>query len=247
MSEAEAQGAARRAFGNQLQAREDFYNNGRRLWWDHLRRDLFYAIRILRRSPTFTAAAIVTLALGIGANTALFTVINAVLLRPLPYPDSKEIVMLYGRSPDGSTESLSPADFLDNRRQSKSFEQLAGFREISFNITGGMQPQRVAGAVVTPNLFETLKVSAEVGRAFSPFDKTGIPLAVLSYSLWQKQYGGDPSVIGKPIEIDGEPRTVVGIMPARFQFPIDCEAWTLSRFAVPEQPACADRRPVQCS
>jgi len=235
LNRSEAVAAARRAFGNKGTAEEGFYERGHWLWWDHLRKDLVYACRTLRRSPTFTIAAVLTLSLGIGANTALFTVVDAALLHPLPYPDANRLVMLYERV--GKGESFSSADFLDYQRESHAFEHLAAYREEPFNLTGSYQPQRIKGAVVTPDFFAVMKVPAQMGRVFAVnSDKPGTPLVILGHALWQARFAADPNILGKSVDIDGEPRTVVGVLPSSFGFPLDCQAWTLSRFAVPEQP-----------
>jgi putative ABC transport system permease protein len=237
LSDADAQAQARRTFGNALLAQERYYESRHSPWWDALSKDLLYAFRTLRRSPLFTAAAALTLALGIGANTALFTIIDAVLLRPLPYPDAGNLVKLYERPADGSKEAWSPADFLDFRRELGSFAYVAAYREGPLNITGRAQPQRVNGAVVTADFFAAMRVEPQIGRTFDPGrDKPGVPLAVLGDSLWRRQYGADPNIAGKTLDIDGQPRTIAGVMPAAFQFPAECEIWTLSRFAVPEYP-----------
>jgi len=237
VSDTDAQAQARRTFGNALHAQERYYESRHSSGWDALSKDLLYAFRTLRRSPTFTAAAALTLALGIGANTALFTVINAVLLRPLPYPDSGKLVKLYERVANKEKDAWSPADFLDFRRELSSFQYLAAYREGSLNITGYDRPQRVHSAAVTAYFFAAIKIPPQIGRTFDPQrDKPGLPLAVLSDSLWRRQYGADPYIAGKTLDIDGQARTVVGVMPAAFQFPDDCEIWTLARFAVPESP-----------
>lgn len=137
----------------------------------------------------------------------------------------------------GTRENWSPADFLDFRRQSGSFEYLAGYREENVNLTGRDRPQRINGAGVTADFFAAMKIQTQIGRAFDPRrDKPGTPLAVLSDSLWRRQYGADPNISGKTLDIDGVSRTIIGVMPASFQFPAECEIWTLSRFAVPEYP-----------
>lgn len=208
-----------------------------RLLPDNLLGDLAYGLRNLRNSPAFTATALFTLALGIGANTALFSVIDAVLVRPLPYPNADRLVMLYGRLPSGETEGPSPADFLDYQRQSHSFELLSAVRETPMNLAGRDQPERIQGAVVSAEFFDLMKAPAEIGRAFSAqADKPGAAVAVLSDALWRNRYGGDPHLVGQTINVDGGLRTVVGVMPARFAFPPECQAWVLSRFSVVEQP-----------
>lgn len=235
MSEAEARAAARRAFGNPLGAQEQFYDRTHSMWIDRVKKDLVYALRTLRHSPTFTLAAVLTLALGIGANTALFTVIDGVLLRPLPYPEAAKIVKVYGYE-SGDQGSPAPADFLDYRAQSHSFEALAAYRETALNLAESDHPQRATGAIVTADFFAVMKVQAELGRVFlAERDRPGDGrLVVLSHSLWQRYYSGDQNVLGKAVDIDGEPRTVVGVMPASFRFPDQSEAWLLSRYAVPE-------------
>src|SRR5437867_3745159 len=136
LSDAEAEAAARRAFGNVAAAEERFYETRRWHWWEAARKDLQYAVRALARNPTFTISAILTLALGIGANTAIFSVVDAALLRPLPYPDADRIVLVYGRTSDGQIRqnSLAPATFLDYRRGSRELGHLAAFREWAFNV-----------------------------------------------------------------------------------------------------------------
>ena len=237
LPEEDARAAAHRAFGNETAVRERFYESGRWIWWDNLHQDLRYACRALNHSRAFAAAAVLTLALGIGANTAIFSVIDAVLLRPLPYPNPGKLVMVYERLADGGPESFSPADFLDYKRQGHFFQHLAAYREYSFNLTGQDQPERVSGAIVTADFFSVLAVRARVGRTLLPEqDKPGARTVVLGYSLWQSRYGGDPNIAGKAIDVDGEPRTVVGVMPQYFEFPAGTELWAAARYAVPEQP-----------
>jgi hypothetical protein len=140
----DAEARARRLFGNSLLTEERYYESSQPAWWDALSKDMLYAFRTLRRSLTFTAAAALTPALGIGANTALFTVIYAVLLRPLPYPEPGRLVKFYERLADGTRENWSRADFLDFWRQSASFAYLAGYREENVNLTGYDRPQPAA-------------------------------------------------------------------------------------------------------
>ncbi|MBZ5727632.1 MAG: ABC transporter permease [Acidobacteriia bacterium] len=238
LSQADAELAARRAFGNRTAAEETFHESRRWLWWDAAGKDLAYALRTLRRNPVFTAAAALTLALGIGANTAIFSLIDTALLRPLPYPHAERIMALYARNARSDCDALSPATFLDYRRQDSSFEHLAAYRETAFNLTGQDRPERIDGATVTPDFFAVMGVPAELGRTLTVEQEApgGARSVVLGYSLWQRRFGGNAEILGRAIEIDGEPLTVVGVMPPYFRYPPACEAWRPARYAVPEQP-----------
>jgi predicted permease len=186
---------------------------------DGLRQDLRYALRQMLKSPGFTVVAVVTLALGIGANTAIFSVVNAVLLRPLPYPNSDQLVMLWEQNPHrGWFENIiSGENFLDWQKQNQVFAGMAVFKSNSFNIIGNQQAEEIAGERVSANLFSVLGVQPFRGRLFLPDenrqDKTAV---VLSYGLWQQRYGGDADVIGKQILLNGESYPVVGILPPTF-------------------------------
>lgn len=242
MSAADAEAAARRVFGNTTGAEERFYESRRWLWWDEVSRDLQYAVHALRHNPAFSAAAVLTLALGVGANTAIFTVIDAALLRPLPYPDPERITVLYWRGPGGGLGIPAPADYLDYRHQARSFETMSAYREGIFNVTGQERPERINGAVVTRDFFAVMGVPAHLGRTLrAELDKPGSArtLVLLSYSLWQRRYGGAANVLGQTIDVDGEPMTIVGVMPPWFQYPLDSEAWTSARFTVPDNPVRA--------
>ncbi len=234
----EAAAEARRRFGNVTAAQEHFYESARWIFWDGLVQDVRYALRTLGRNPGFAAAAALTLALGIGANTAIFSVINAVLVRPLPFPEPGRLVMVYGRNDEGDRQSLSPADFLDVRLGARSFERVASFREGAFNLVGRERAEVVRGAVVTPDFFPLLKRSPIAGRTLQPEpDSPGAaPAVVLSAKLWRRRFGTDPSILGQSVSIDGNPHTVVGIMPVDFELPAGAELWTSSRFAVPPHP-----------
>jgi putative ABC transport system permease protein len=242
LSEADARAAARKAFGNLGAAEEHFYESTRWLWWDELGNDLRYAFRTLLHTPGFTAAAVLTLALGIGANTAIFSAIDAVALRPLPYPHPGRIVLLYGREAGGGTSDLSPADFLDFRREMHSFETLAAYRQMASNLTNEDRPERIEGAVVTPDFFAVMGVPAEVGRTLDrSLDQPGTArVVVLSDAFWHRRYGANPAIVGQSIHIDGVPRVVAGVMPPQFQYPPATEVWMPARFAVPEHPLRPD-------
>ena len=176
LSRSEAESAARRCFGNVMLLEEDYYVRTRWHWLDEAWQDLTYAIRTLRQNPVFTITAVLTLALGIGANTTIFSLIDAALLRPLPYRNADRIALLYSHEGPGRYSSLAPATFLDYRHQAAAFEQLAAYRETTFNITGDGAPQGVNGCSVTPDFFAVFQVQAEIGRTLSPAeDSPGSP------------------------------------------------------------------------
>jgi putative ABC transport system permease protein len=187
-----------------------------------LSQDLRYGLRMLARSPAFTIIAVLALALGIGANSAMFSVVNTVLLRPLPYKSPDALVMVW----DDQThlgfpkDTPSPANFLDWREQNTVFEGMAAMAERSFNLTGAGEPERFDGHRVSANLFSLLGVEPQLGRAFTPEeDKPGTRVVILSHSIWQRRFGGDPTVIGRAINLNDEAYTVVGVMPRGFQYP----------------------------
>ncbi len=227
MTEAEAAWAARRQFGNVTLLQEAHRDmRGIRLI-DTLFQDLRYGLRMLRKNPGFTLVAVLTLALGIGANSAIFSVVNAVLLRSLPYRDPDRLVLVsYIRAREGSSFAR-PAEFLDWRDQAKVFEQIGAYRSDAADLTGSGEPERLEAAFVSADLFATLGVAPALGRAFTPEEDTfGGPLAViLSDGLWRRRFGGDPQVIGRAITLGGQSRTVVGIMPPSFRFNGDAELW----------------------
>jgi putative ABC transport system permease protein len=189
-------------------------------------RNLRHAARVLFTSRGFTSAAVVTLALGIGANTAIFSLIKAVMLQPLPYRNAAELVMVWhGSRPDEATW-LSNRELLSYREEGRSFAQLAAYVETDANVTGGQDPERVRAAAVTANIFDTLGVTPLVGRSFvAGEDGPGAAATVvLSHSLWQRRFGGAPDIVGKTLPISGRPRTVIGVMPASVRLPVDYRA-----------------------
>jgi putative ABC transport system permease protein len=195
--------------------------------------DVRYGVRMLRRNPGFTLIAVLTLALGIGANTAIFSIVNAVLLRPFPYLAPDQLVLLsYYRVRDeraGASfmEGAFGADFLEWRDQAKAFEQIAAYTVGTADLTGSGEPERLIAGNVSADLFATLGVAPALGRAFTPAEDTagGAPVVILSDRLWRRRFGGDPQVIGRAITLEGQSRTVVGIMPSGFQFPQELELW----------------------
>jgi putative ABC transport system permease protein len=194
--------------------------------------DLRYGARMLLKKPGFTLVAVITLALGIGANTAIFSVVNAVLLRPLQYADPGRVVQVWQNFPQlGSNQvTLSAPEFLDYRDQNRAFERMAAFRFQGFTLTVGSEPEGILGARVSADLFSLLGVAPALGRTFLPEeDQIGAPRAViLSHGCWQRRFGSDAAIIGKSLALDGESFTVVGVMPPGFQFPpqaIQNELW----------------------
>jgi putative ABC transport system permease protein len=192
-------------------------------------KDLRHAVRQLAHAPGFAVVAILTLALGIGANTAIFSVVDAVLLRPLPYPESGRLVSIQERNPeDGRTISLSPPNYVALRERTQSFKDVGGYFFATFNVTGSPEPERLASAAVTPSLLAAIGVEPVLGRMFTTEEGTpGRDVAViLSYEQWQSRFGGDMQVLGKTLTLDGDALTIVGVMPPRFSFPApDLALW----------------------
>jgi len=198
--------------------------------WDVLRHDLRYTFRTLARSPGFALTAILVTALGIGANTAAFSVADFVLIRPLPFEDPERLVKLWERPPGGGRFELSPPNFNDYKAQLHSFAAIGAFHGISVNLVGQGEPQRLSGTALTGEVLPMLGVKPAVGRAFSDADdRSGYDGGViLSYGLWQRNFGGDAAVLGAKIVLDGEPREVIGVMPKDFHFPnAESALWTL--------------------
>ena len=222
LSEEEARVAARRAFGNVTQAEECFYESGRWLWWDYLVQDLHFGLRMLRKNPGFTAVTVITLALGIGANTAIFSVVYAVLLRPLAYRDPGQLVWVTEFFPKANETLVPHPDFFAWREQCQAFESVAAFRGGGdFNLTGHGEPERLAGVRVTHNFFSLLGIRPALGRGFLPEeDEPGGPrVVVLSHALWLRRFGGDPTILGKAVTLDGSSYSVTGILPPDFKYP----------------------------
>src|SRR5690242_2374315 len=189
-----------------------------------LLQDLRYSLRMLRKNPGFTLTAAFTLALGIGANTAMFSVINAVLLRPLPYPDSHQIILTFLADATGSSSrsGYGIADYIATRENQKSFTHFAaiGLGQNSFTYTSGSEPQRLRGTPATGEFFAALGVQPLLGRTFNPASEVpGQPReVVLSFRFWQSQFGADRSIIGRSMLLNGQPYSVVGVMPPDFHF-----------------------------
>ena len=239
MTPEEARYAALREMGAVEQIKEECRDMRRVNLVEPLIQDLRYALRMLRRSPGFTLVAVLTLALGIGANTAVFSVVSGVLLRPLPYPEPDRLVWMWpaslrtGRAFGGA---ISPPDFVDYRARSTAFEHLAAFIPMDSTLAGNGEPDRVSSAAVSAGFFETLGVKPALGRTILPDDEPvkSPQVVVLSQGLWQARFGGDPQVIGRTTSIDGQKMTVVGVMPAGFEFPKGAQLWNVMPFKLDE-------------
>lgn len=185
--------------------------------------DLRFGLRVLVRKPAFSLIALFTIALGIGANSAVFSVVNALLLRPLPYPNSEQLVMVWGKIPSNGLDKLnaSAAEFVDYRDRNQSFSAVATYASIGRNLTGAGEPQRITVTFVTASFFSVLGTKPAYGRTFlDAEDQPGHnEVVILSYGIWQRLFGGDQNIIGQNITLDGISQTVVGVMPADFQFP----------------------------
>jgi putative ABC transport system permease protein len=222
MSPEEARFAARRKLGNITTIREEIYKMNSLEWLDTFWQDLRYAARMLARNRGFTAIAVVTLALGIGATTAIFTVVNAVLLRPLPYPHPEELVYVqeilgeYGTNP-----FVWNGEFAAWRKQARTLDPVAAYMYSDFNLTGGGEPERISCGMATISFFSLLGVRPALGRLFLAEEDRpgGPPVAVLSHSLWERRFNSDPAAMGKGIVLDGKTYTVVGVLPPSFVIP----------------------------
>ncbi len=245
LSDEQAHDAARRAFGNVTRAQERFYESGRWMWWDHFWQDIRYALRMLRKSPGFTAIAVLTIALGIGATTAIFSVVDATLLHPLPYPQPEQLVSVEDDLPGVGAQDvgMSVPEWQDLQR-SGIFEYVSPVGGGDVNLTGSSQPARIRFLAVAPNYFAVLGVKPQLGRAFNPEDHTpGFTLEVLiSDGLWKGAFGGDPNILGKSLRLDNDLYHVVGVMPAGYHDPgrtadeRNIEIWAASGFAAAPAP-----------
>jgi putative ABC transport system permease protein len=196
---------------------------------NHIISDLRSSVRILRKRPGFTSIAVITLALGIGANTAIFSVVNGLFLRPLPYRDDSHLVALgqSNRKSGLTREGVSPANFFDWREQMQSFEAIAAAEQWGFTLTDYGEPEAIRGWVVTKDFFQILGTSALLGRTLLPdeSEQNNAQVVVLSYDLWQRRFGSDPQIIGRKLTLNTQPFTVVGVMPQAFQYPANPELW----------------------
>jgi predicted permease len=226
MGEEEARAAARRSFGNVLRAEERNYETGRWVWGDQLWQDVRHSLRLLRKSPGFTGVAVATLALGIGATSAIFSVLDSVILRPLPYPRPEQLVgvEVTPQALDPTLRGLAPEDLFVFHEQSRTFQDIGLYAETDtdrdVNVTGFGEPERVHAIHVTRSALSVLGVPALHGHIFSRADDSpGAPAtALLAYGYWERHFGGDPAVVGKTILVEGMSREIIGVMPRSFRF-----------------------------
>ncbi|HEV2498393.1 MAG TPA: ABC transporter permease [Terriglobia bacterium] len=243
VSSEEARYAAQRRFGNRLVLREESGEMWGWNWLETFLQDVRYGVRQLRRNPGFTAVAVITLALGIGANTAIFSMVNAVLLQPLPYKDSQRLVRLEVMALGSASPYpvLSGPDFVDYQKENHVFEEMAAGFLANKALTGGSEPMQIGGFEVSPQIFHLLGISPLIGRSFTQSETQPGQnrVVILSYGLWQRAFGGDRAIVGKTIILDDEPYDVVGVMPQSLRFP---DLWwgTKAEFWIPlnlQQPA----------
>src|SRR5215469_7758935 len=229
-NEKDAERAARREFGNLALMKDVTRDVWGRGWLEDLVEDVRYGLRMLRKHPAFAATAILTLALGIGANTAIFSVVNTVLLRPLAYKDANRLVTVWGynRARGLDTDQVSPLDFADWRSQNHVFEGMAASTDTQYTQTGEGEPELITAYSFSADYFHVLGTAPLLGRTFLPEEEEPgkNQVTVLSYSFWQKRFGGDRGLVGKDILLNGAPYTVVGVMPPAFQYPNFTELWT---------------------
>ncbi|MGA2391634.1 MAG: ABC transporter permease, partial [Candidatus Sulfotelmatobacter sp.] len=185
-----------------------------------LMQDLRYAIRMLLKSPGFAVIAVLTLALGIGINTALFSAVNGVLLNPLPYPHSEQLVAVYGSAPGFSQGPVAYLNFLDWQHDARTFSSMATYRNQDYNFTGRNEAERLSGYMISAGFFSTLGVQPILGRAFRVDDDQvgAAPVVLLGGGLWQRKFGSSPDIVGKSLTLNGTSYLVVGVIPSSFTF-----------------------------
>jgi predicted permease len=252
MSPAEARRAAHMSFGNFDSIRDTAYTVRGGGLMETFLQDVRYGVRVLAKNKGFTAVAVLTLALGIGANTAIFSVVNDLLLRPLPYSDADRVVMLWEVTPSGRhMNTTSRANFRTWREQGASFESMSAFSDQRLNLTGVGEPEEVAVQLATPELFKVLGVEPMYGRVLVEDDgRQGSAGVVLSYGFWKRRFGADPGLVGKSITLNGEPYNVVGVMPPSFYWHIKqrsatgkpAEMWGVLSIPPPGDPASSSER-----
>ena len=222
MAEEEARTAALCSFGGVTQTREHYRMQRGLPFLQALARDVRYALRQLRKSPGFTVTAILTLAVGIGGMTAVFSVVEAVLLRPLPFNNSSQLISLHEWVPEDPEEfNVTAPDILIFQRESKAFSGEGGYISAAYDVTGAGAPFHAAVERVSASVFPA-GIDPLLGRTFtSEEDTNAAPVTVISYTLWREKFQGDPHALGKTIDLDRRPYTIIGVMPRSFEFPLD--------------------------
>src|SRR5215471_4805854 len=218
MSSEDAHYAAVRQVGNDAKLHEQTHDVvGFRL--ETVLQDLRYGIRQLRKSPTYTATVVVVLALGIGATTAIFSVVNPILFKTLPYPNAKRVTMIWERQQEGLPSFVCFATFHGLSERTRTFDALAAMKPWQPTMVGHTQPERFEGQRVSANYFRVLGIAPAIGRDFEPADDLhkGPRVAILSNTLWRRRFDGDPAIVGKQVTLDGDLFTIVGVMPAAFE------------------------------
>src|SRR5262252_2008775 len=194
---------------------------------DEMFQDLRFGARMMAKNPGFTTIVIFTLALGIGANTAIFSVVNGVLLRPLPYADADRLIVIKEHRPDGRPSQVTPANFLDWRAQNTVFSEMAATFTRPVNLIGANEAERVTLTNASASLFQLLGAQPVLGRAFLPEEEQAghEPVVIIGHGLWRRRFGSEPSVLGKRITLDGRNYSVIGVAPPGFDWPYKTEAW----------------------
>src|SRR5437660_7704555 len=215
----EARSAAIRKFGNVTLVKEETREVWISVWLEQLWQDIRYGLRMLAKSPAFAAVAILTLALGIGANTAIFSVVNAVLLRPLPYPNAKRLAMIWSTWGNETRGPASGPELIELRNRTRAFEEIGGIWVTSGTITGTVEPEQVRLALTTANFLSLLAERPQLGRFFAPGeDRRGAaPLMILTDGLWRRQFGANPGIVGQIARLTGNDFTIVGVLPRDFE------------------------------
>src|SRR6185369_10700196 len=230
LSSEDAQAAARRTFGNRLQAEERFYESGRWLWWDHFRQDVRFGIRMLMRNPGFTVTVILTLALSIGANTAIFSIVNALLLKDLPYSHPERLAALYARTtgPDAYNmrRNIDGEQWELLRDNVPSLlSAVSNGRTSGVNLQAGALVQYLHAGRVSAHYFDVLALHPFLGRNFSEDEDRphGPKTAILSYSLWRTAFAANPNVVGQAMLLKSEPYTIIGVLPEGANTPLNAD------------------------
>ncbi len=228
MTPEEAAREARRRFGNLQSVRDECREKRGASFGEETWQDIRFGLKMLRKNPGFTAVAVLTLALGIGANTAIFSVVNAVLLRPLPYPEPGQLVQLRVDWSGSPSTVIGSATFVEVKAQSQSLARIAAYNGGDMTLTGAGSAERIVAGAVTADFFPLLGVQPALGRNFTREEDTpnGPKAAILGHGLWQSRFGGDANVLGRTITLNEQSYTVVGILPASFQYPEGFQLWT---------------------